>query len=184
MLPPIVATILEVRVDPSFSPWPRLSGKGFERKLVFAHLQAIDAGEEGMVAVVDRDRDTAGARLSALRKGRERERSRTSDVPVALGEAIPHLEAWLLDDEVAIRRGLGLAADVPLPNVARCRDPKSAIETLRCVGSSPDEPILAALGRVAVELDVRRCNHAKRTGFADFGDVARELGPIADGRRT
>ena len=92
-----------------------------------------------MVAVLDLYRDTAGARLSALRTGRQYEESRTSDVPIALGEAIPHLEAWLLDDEVAIRRDLGPAADVPLPNVAPA-GPAIDDEDLRRVGSSPDEP--------------------------------------------
>lgn len=185
VLPPIVGRVLDVRVAPTFSAWKTLRVNGYERKLIFAHRQAIDAGEAGMVAVVDQDREARGSRIRALRAGRESERSRAPDLPIAIGQAVPHLEAWLLDDEVAIRRGLGLATDHPVPNVGRCKDPKSAIEALRRAGSSPHEPILEALGRVAVELDLRRCAHAKRTGFADFHeDVTHELGPVAGGTTT
>jgi hypothetical protein len=180
VLPLLVARILGATVESSFTGWPRLSGRGYKHKLVFAHMQAIDAGVDGLVAVVDRDRDSAGARMTALRQGREQERARTPEAPIALGQAEPHLEAWLLDDEVAVRRGLRLAAKHPIPNVAKCSNPKEEIETLREAAHEENDSVLAALSRIAAEVEPARCAHAKRTGFKAFhDDVRHELRPIA-----
>jgi len=132
-----------------------------------------------MVAVVDWDKDRKGRRLAALREGREQERYRTVDVPVALGQADPHVEAWLLDDPVAVRRALQLPADHQMPNVVKSSYPKDDIDVLRRAGGDSDDTILVALSRIADAVVPQRCEHQKETGLKRFvDDVRHELGPL------
>jgi hypothetical protein len=71
-VPHMVEKILGSPIHTQFEPWPHLhgSGKGYERKLRFAVLQAWDAKAAGLVAVVDQDKAKHGGRLKALRGAR------------------------------------------------------------------------------------------------------------------
>ena len=132
MVPAIVATVLGRPVEAQFEPWARLhdrSGKGYGRKLRYAIAVARDR-RRALVATLDVDASPRRERMAELQQARDDARSRPDPVPTALGAANPHGEAWLLDDAVAVRSVLGLAADVPVPSVLRVRSPKGALEAL------------------------------------------------------
>jgi hypothetical protein len=101
---------------------------------------------------------------------------------VALGEADPHGEAWLLDDPVAIRRGLGLTANSEIPNIRDVESPKDKIEELRKNSEKSEEPILEVLQAITNHVDPSRFRHAKETGFEAFEkDVKHQLKTVAAG---
>jgi hypothetical protein len=105
VLPPLIERVLDCKVQPTFFAWKsddlRLNrGRGYQRKLELALRKARDANLEGVVATIDADAARPKERLSELRAGREKDRQNTllTPLPAALGEAVPHVEAWLLDD--------------------------------------------------------------------------------------
>jgi len=189
-LPRLVERILglsEQLIASTFSNWARLhgeAGRGFGRKLSFAVRQAIDAGASGLVAVVDRDRDHQKTKLDEMFRARDEDRSRGRIIPAALGEAVPHGEAWLLDDAVAVRAALGLSPKTSIPSIARTKNPKGVLTML--LGKSPrhdDRPVIV-WGEIARTLVAARCKYASRTGFAAFiNEVEAELRNVLSGRR-
>ena len=108
-VPPIVKRILNTEFSSLTRNWAHLhgAGKGYQKKVRFAVLQALDAGAKGLIAVVDRDRAQRD-RLKRLREARDDDRMQKPPFPTAFGEANPHGEAWLLDDPQAIREALRL----------------------------------------------------------------------------
>lgn len=184
-LPPLVAGLLGVGIrSTGFRQWTKLvlpRGSGYLRKLKFAMREAIDEGAEGLVATVDRDRSPSKSRLSELEDARRQERSDPKSpvaaLPVALGEADPHAEAWLLDDAHAVRTALRLAAKTEIPTVRQAH-PKNTVDDL-CAKSRPDEAIMELLAEIAGAVNVQRCAHTKETGFHRFAqEVDREIAPL------
>ncbi len=181
-IPRLVERILNTSIESSFQPWKgvRLNqGSGYRRKLRFALAQARDQELDGVVATVDSDRVTPKKRLKELCLGRDEDRKNpsASPMPTAVGEAVPHLEAWLLDDPVSVRNALGLPRDGDIPDVAQ-GDPKTALNCLIDESESSDRPT-QLLSAIACELDSERCNHSSDTGFKDFvHDVRAELEPL------
>lgn len=182
-VPELVRTLLGTQISAEFEPWARLNvrGKGYERRLRYATRQARDRRVSGLVATVDRDLASRRQRLKELVDGRDAERQTpTPLVPTALGEANPHLEAWLLDDQVAVRRTLRLDGDHPLPNVRSVSSPKAELDDLHSRCSRCDEERLAILAEMAASVDHARCAHSGETGFKSFVEEVRtELGPLA-----
>ena len=194
ILSPIVGGILQTQTTGTFRSWKslRLHGtgrrkqkgpsskiKGYRRKLRYARGIAAGEGLVGVVAIVDADRAPPGSRLRKLRKARKDERAAGYDLPIAVGEAKPHTEAWLLDDAQAVRSALTLGEAVAVPPVRNLGDAKGALEALLEASSRGDEPKIV-WADIAAELVLDRCPHAKRTGFAAFAeDVKDELGPVA-----
>jgi hypothetical protein len=178
-VPHLVQKILGLDVDPSTNHWARLNagGQGYSRKVLFAILQAIDAGAAGLVAVVDRDKDDAWSRLRKLQEGRELHRQKRPPFPTALGEAVPHGEAWLMGDPIAIKEALDLKDDVAIPSLRRIKDPKGDLNRLIEIskhGRETDRMIV--LGHIARLVDPERCMHIEETGFARFAvDVLSEF---------
>lgn len=183
MLPPILEQALGEPVEvanerPAERSWHglTLAGGGYARKLAFAARQALDARADGLVAVVDQDRAEPRARLRELERGREQARARVA-TPVAIGEARPHGEAWLLDDAVAVRLALELPPAAAIPTV-RDGQAKPALDELIDASPRAGERPVDLLAEIARALDPGRCAHAKETGLADFvDDVRRELSP-------
>ena len=142
-LPPIVRSLLGCEFEAHGSPWQAGMGhlhksqtmrrgkslKGYGRKLYLELRSARANGLDGLVAVVDQDRDRSGSKLKSMADAREIDREERASLATALGEAIPHNEAWLLDDLVAVRIGLALESDADVPVVTRCRYPKSDLTT-------------------------------------------------------
>lgn len=187
-IPRFVENVLKTSVDHAFHRWARLhtrgSGKGYARKVKYAVRQARTERRDGLVAVVDRDRSTRGERFGEMRRAREEDRTSLPPYPTALGEAIPHGEAWLLDDRDAVRAVLQLENDVVIPTTKKTKNPKRKLEALVEQSSRDDDPS-AIFAEIAQALDLSRCVHAKETGFQAFVDDLRdEIGPLTDENKT
>lgn len=180
-VPRLVERILGHPVREDFRPWARLSGgKGYDRKLAFAVKQAKDAGTQGVVAAVDKDKSQG--RLGVLRDQRDSEQ-RSGTFPIAVAEADPHGEAWLLDDPVAVRDALGLPPDVEIPTVRQVKSPKEALEALHARGTKRDEPFLTTWAEVARNVSLERCVHARETGFDGLvSEVTQQFRDVASCR--
>jgi hypothetical protein len=117
-VPRLVERIVGSAVIEVTKRWSRLHAKGYEKKLEFAVRQAQDAGTVGIVATADEDRSKGGQRCRKLIRARKELRQRSAPFPTALGCPKPHLEAWLLDDEVAVRTAMNLTRSVnPNPKI-------------------------------------------------------------------
>jgi hypothetical protein len=177
----ILETKLEIQTEDDFREWKslRLHGGGYTKKLSFALRSARVRNCDGVVATIDRDKAKSGDRLAALNDARTSDRCnpRLARLPAAIGEAVPHLEAWLLDDPKAIREVLKFPGAKPVPNVIG-EDSKARLHELIAESGRTDTS-MDLLPEFARELDYSRCNHAKETGFQEFRDeVHSELGPL------
>lgn len=167
--------------DQSRRHWARLNseGSGYRRKLLFAIRTAKDEGADGLVAVVDRDKTKDNSRLNELVKTRNEDRQKTGHFPTAIGEAIPHGDVWLLDDPVAVRRGLDLAPSTEIVNVRRSKYPKDDLDDLIANAPRSEQEAEHPLTSIARLVDASRCAHARETGFQAFVDEVRtEFGPL------
>ena len=178
MLPPIVRTIVGSEFSTISEHWSRLwqGGGGYHRKLIYASKQALDRGAKGVVAVVDVDRDRKGVRLAKLKSAQSEILQKSPALRVAVGEAVPHGEAWLLDDPGAVRTALELSAEAP---IKRGNNPKEELESLTAQSPNPVSSFKESCARIAEKVQTDRCQHAKETGFADFvDDVKAHLCPL------
>lgn len=187
-IPRFVENVLKTSVDHAFHRWARLhtrgSGRGYARKVKYAVRRAQYEKRDGLVAVVDRDRSRRGERLNVMRRAREEDRQTLPRYPTALGEAIPHGEAWLLDDRAAVRAVLQLGTDVVIPTTKKTKNPKRKLEALVEQSSRDDDPS-AIFAEIAEAIDPSRCVHSKETGFQAFvKDVRDEIGPLTDENKT
>lgn len=186
IVPSLVSTWLnKPAMQPTFVTWRALvvrkAGKtrrlhGLARKLEYAVSQALTDRQHAPIATIDRDVAAPSERMGQMRFGV----TVSPQLPTALGEAVPHAEAWLLDDQKAVRETLALPADTAIPNVRNCA-PKDELNKL-C------EPVVRAAGTRLIELlaglarriDVARCNHPSETGLQAFhNEVRSNLGSLA-----
>lgn len=121
MIPILVEKIIDSSIQPETMHWKdnHLHQGGYDKKLLLATRRAKDRDLQGVVAVVDRDKEKKGKRLQKLKTAREHDRENLPPFPTALGEANPHGEAWILDDAVAIRQTLQLSETVSIPRLCR-----------------------------------------------------------------
>jgi hypothetical protein len=178
-VPRIVGGILKTEFDDEFFDfvaWSdrRLHGEsGNGRRLKFVVREALADGFDAVVATVDQDKDKPRERLHVLIAARDGDRSSGRHFPTGLGEARPHGEAWLLDDQVAVKSALGIAAGDAIPTVRKSRSPKDALNDL-C--AEQEKEFINVLPEIAASVDIERCPHAKETGFQEFvEDVRSEL---------
>jgi hypothetical protein len=173
------ANMLVKRYGPLF-----LQRKGtLPQKVQFAKRQATYNRSAGAAFVVDSE-GALKERMSDLTKGRRME---TGDFPMVLGVAHPCIEAWLLADASAIRRGLDLTHNpevpsepekLPAPRQDRRRNAKT--ELARAAGQSRRD--LSAtekdrIGRGMSDMDLVRDRCP--LGFAPFADeVEQHIGPL------
>jgi hypothetical protein len=181
VVPRIVKSIFAYANLAAFRAWKEIRlnrGGGYERKLLFAIEVARDAGLDGVVGTVDCDRATPGERLQELRAARAKHHADAAATAkkIAVGEAIPHTEAWLLDDPKAIRDVLGIPSTTELPNVRGCASPKDELHSIICASPRSDEIAINLLAEIASGIEETRCNHRRETGLQDFlADVKSEL---------
>ena len=179
-VPRIVERTIGFPVEEDSHHWARLhhAGRGYGRKLRFAVRQARDLARQGLVATVDGDKGGV-RRLRELRETRERDRAEFPAFPTALGCAMPHGEAWLLDDPVAVRQVLAVPAHFNVPPVTKTPNPKKALEDLLSQSPRRDDRPTVVWQDIARALEPQRCTHAAETGFRNFvRDVHDELGPL------
>lgn len=182
-LPPLIEAILGRKINFEFESWVRIhhrgSGRGYDRKLRFSIGHARSRGLNGLICVVDRDKDRAGHRERDLKTTRDAERQAGRQFPIAFGVAVPHVDVWLLDDPVAVRQGLGLASDAEVINIRRAKAPKDELDKL--IKPNEAEQIVDALKAIAARVDPKRSAHANETGFESFADdCRRELANLTE----
>ena len=156
----------------------RLHGRSFARKIKVAMVDAVRMGADGVVIVVDRGGQKNRARLDEMRRGKENAEEDGVRVPAALGIAIEELEAWLLADEQAIARVLGVQVKGPHPDPESIGDPKARLKQEYHADSSrrEDWERHEAVAE-ALSLDVLRKRCPK--GFEPLrAEVAQALGPV------
>jgi hypothetical protein len=184
-VPRLVGRMLGVTFRTREVQWARLrqvSGRsGYRRQLLFAIAQALDAGAAALLAVVDRDKDDKRTKLAELTTARDEARGNANlaILPVALGEAVPHGDAFLLDDPVAVRRGLRMGGDTSIPNVRHAKSPKDEIDRLRRESERAHDSILEVLEEIAGLIEPNRYAHPRETGFHRLAeDVRHEFAPL------
>lgn len=182
-LPCLVEQILGNKVRPSFPKHPHLrlhGSRGYRGQIRFAIRAARDLDAGGIVVFVDADKDPKGRKFRELRAGRDADRAASPPFPTALGEADPHAEAWLLDDQAAVRKVLQLSSDIEISTVRQTKNPKATLQSLIEQSEIESVDLLAILAAIACEVNLSRCQHAKETGFKRFADEVRhELGSLA-----
>lgn len=184
-VPRLVELILETTVDSSFEPWVRLHRKGARqglgRKLLYSMRQLKDRGLQALIATANSDRPGSSGKLKELAEARAAEKAAGKAVPTALGAAIPHVEAWLIDDRAAVRQALHLPtdlSDLEIPSPTTVLHPQDELDGL-IAQSDPRIPVIEALARIAAALEIERCENAVATGFSAFcADVQAELAPL------
>ena len=181
MMPGILETLLKVKLSVEFTAWRQLrfSG-GYAAKLRFVMLQARDAGDDGVVAWADEDTHGKNS-LRDLRAAREQDNRKHLPVPTASGFAVPHAEAWLLDDPVAIRDVLQVDAGA-IPTVRNSASPKTALDELHRNSPRAEEALMRLLPHLAAALEPARCQHGHETGWDGFQkDVHQQFGERGNG---
>lgn len=171
VVPIIVRRITGREFVPEFQSWREIRGhrnKGFVRKLGLAVFRARAKGSLGLITTLDSDKHQTN-RLDALKTGREmcRRDYSTDPFPVAIGEAVPELEAWLIDDSNAVKQALELDPEARIPSPISCKDVKKALEEL--ISNSPLGLGHAdCLKSIAETLEFGRCRNPKKTGLEFF----------------
>lgn len=199
MLPQLICAILRTSGvdDPQFEPilpeipWTKTrlglvrlqQGSGLARRLEFAAINARSSIADGLAVTLDGDKAQRRTRLQDVMKGRDaiRNRAGQSHIPIALGEARPHGEAWLLADQQAVKDALEFPPDEQLAVANEIvKDPKAVLQgLLRGRFSGRFDTMLAAYEEVARNVALDRCQRAKETGLEEFAEeVRRELGPL------
>jgi hypothetical protein len=137
-----------------------------KQKARFAKRQARYNRSAAAVFVVDSDGDLKG-RTRDLVDGRRME---TGDFPMAVGVAHPCVEAWLLADAAAIRRGVNLSADPACPE-----RPEALLATSRDAQRNPKAELARVAGGKRGDLSARE----KQRIAAAMNDVplVRRRGP-------
>jgi len=184
MLPPLIKRILNVEINPEFKAWKdiRLHGRsgkgGYGAKLKYAvrHVKATD-DLKALVAVVDQDKDKKETRIIELKKDREVERHH--EIPASVGRAIPHGEAWLIDDHEAIKEALGLPADAQIPSVKKTGNPKNVLNEIHQQHKGDLQSRKDAYACIAKNVRLSRCRFPEKTGFKEFvEDLMKEFSAI------
>lgn len=159
------------------------TGRGLHNKVTAARKLAHQNKSHAAVFVMDSEGDLVGRRAE-LAKGRD---AGPSSLPMAVGVAHPCIEAWLLSDAAAIRRGLGLATtptvpdrpeELPAPSHDRKSNPKT--ELTKIAGSTKKELSTEEKDSIAAAMnDMRLPRERCPLGFAPFaGDVEDRIRPL------
>jgi len=148
------------------------------QKVRFAKRQARLNRSAGSVFVVDSEGDLRH-RIGDLEKGRRME---PGDFPMAIGVAHPCIEAWLLADGAAIRRGLRLPANpqvpdepetLPAPRQDRQHNVKTVLSGFS--GTGRRELSVAEKTRIATAMnDMEALRNRCPLSFAPFADEVDE----------
>ena len=160
--------------------------RGYAAKAEAAINSAHRLGFDGVSIVVDRDGPANRDRLKLLRKGRDKAAAEVP-IPAAVGVAIETVEAWVLADEPAIGRVLGLPtspATGPDPETLdgspeSDRHPKKRLAALLAQDTIGQKRNQERLEAIASETDVGVVERRCEKGFGRYADEVRvRLAPI------
>jgi len=142
---------------------------GYERKAVRWILEAMRRGFDAVVLVVDQDKDR-----KRLKQINDAQQSKSSDLPRALGVAIRSFDAWMLADETALSKALGVPVQRQ-PDPETQRDPKERCTSLlkQCEKPLSQRDMYAA---VASDSDLDLIRQRCPEGFGSFADRVTKLG--------
>lgn len=173
-IPELLRNLLGFPVNCEFTQWMKLhvNGRGYGRKLAYAMIRAKkNRNIDGVVAVIDQDKDKNRNRWNAMKDKRESQRAGGNLVKTALGEAVPHGEAWLLDDDKAVRDGLGLSPSESIPKVGSgSQKPKQVLEALHKKSPRSEEGSLDVWADIAQRVTLGTCRSPVTTGFKAFAE--------------
>lgn len=189
IVPPLVESLLGRKIESRFEAWGKshlrwgtgqrgLNAHG--RKLLWAIKVTRADGGVGVIATEDDDKGRED-RLGDLRRARERDRESQDAIPVAIGVPKPHIEAWLLDDEQAVRKGLALEKSHPIPSVSKVPYPKDALTDLfnQSPRAADGRTEMEVLPEIAKRVSLERSLQKKQTGLEAFSeDLLREFGTV------
>lgn len=181
VVPHLVERIIGRRHEVRFVAWKEIRGNkpshGYGRKLRYAILDAKEQGEQGVVATLDRDRAEPRAKLHELQSARNGLREQGHHIPVALGEANPHLEAWLIDEPTAVRAALQLEKSATVPNWRKSKYPKDELGLLLSQSTRSHERPSEVWPDIARAVVTDQMLHPQETGWQDFeADIRAEFG--------
>jgi hypothetical protein len=149
---------------------------------------AVRQGAGAVILLVDAD-GRSQERLRRLREHRERAHSKGArfQVPIVVGVAIETIEAWLLADENALARVLGVrerATHTGAPEDLRGKkggsdDPKARLEEWRSRDRHGPRGFLEQMNAIVREIDLDVVALRCPKGFAPFCEEVRtHLGPL------
>ena len=157
--------------------YAHLQGKGLWQKVAFAKRQArYNRGTRGAVFVLDKE--GYDKVIAELTRGRDHE---LPNFPLAIGAAMPCIEAWLLVDSSALRQALELAHSPELP-----ANPESLPAPIENRKHNP-KMVLAGLGAasqarkdaIAHKLDLTKARAGCSVSFEPFAaEVETHLRPL------
>jgi hypothetical protein len=154
---------------------------GLVRKVVGTVREANIQGLDAVVVVMDRDGEKNANRVREFKEGRDCA-AREVPIPTAVGVAIETLEAWLLADEPAIGRALGLETPPAkgidpekLTGRSGAPDhPKTMLKKL-LASDSQDRGYVEQVEAIAREADVEVVEKRCSKGFKPFADEIRQF---------
>jgi hypothetical protein len=162
---------------------PFLQGKGWVQKVKFAKRQAFYNKSAGVVFVLDTEGHLK-ERIKELVEGRD---AGLSEFPMAIGAAHPCIEAWLLADAKAIRKGmeLGVTPEVPdqpeglpAPQHDRKLNPKTVLA--KCAGAAKADLSTSEKDQIALAIkhSALLCERCP-LGFGPFAaEVEQRIRPL------
>ncbi len=150
------------------------------QKTRWAKRNSFYNGSAGCVFALDSEGDQKSVR-DELTKGRD---SELPDFPMAIGVAHPCIEAWLLSDASAIRRGLGLQQrpavpanpeSLPAPQIDRTNNPKTALAACNINNRHPN---LAEKSAIAEYLGLKMAESVCPSFAAFTAEVQERIAPL------
>ncbi len=167
-MPALVGSLTPIRFQATFSEWTKYRVHSFRKKLRLALLLAREANANGLIASTDQD-NVRPAKLTELKEARAEDRQANPPIPTALAVPNPHLEAWLLDDKVAVQEVYGIPTE-RVPNVDEVDNPKAELSALfrssELAASGHTE--IETLKSIASRLNPTRCQHRQSTDLRAF----------------
>lgn len=147
-------------------------GRGYEKKAIRWLIEAQKRDYDALVLLVDRDgnenreREITTAQRYGLADGQ-------NGLPRAMGVAVEMFDAWMLADEQALTRVLGVTIQTQ-PEPENLRNPKKRFTDL-VPDSFGQTPVADLYKRIAEEADIERVKARCPGGFQVFADRLQQM---------
>ena len=141
--------------------------KGLKYQLKFQIIRTRkNISADGIVAVVDRDKDKKREKKKSLLEGRKE--GFNNLFPTAIGFPDPHIESWLLDDHKAVKNVLKLDGNKKIISVENSKYPKNDLTNLRDESCRSGEKRKVIWKEIAEIVNIKNCRKPEKTGFKSF----------------